>query len=381
MSPRRCWIFCTVVDNFGDAGVCWRLARQLAAEHPIAVTLFIDRPQTLAAVEPRLRTDSASAQALDGVQVRPWPPQTQSDDVPEIVISAFGSRPPPWLRARLAGAPRRPIWINLEYLSAERWVEGCHRLRSIKPDDGAVEHFFYPGFAEGTGGLLRERGLIEQVDRFRRGHERDVWLRRQGIVLESGCRLTSLFCYPEAPVAAWLSAIAGSDQPWLVVVPTGVADQAIEAVLHRALQPGERASLGALSLMRLPFLAQPDYDRLLWSCDLNLVRGEDSWVRAHWAGAPFIWQAYRQADDAHWPKVQAFIERMRAVVAPAAGGTAHALKTMTEAWNGRGQLEPAWAAFSSRLDALPEYFQRWRDHLSQQDDLASQLARYCLDRL
>ena len=403
MSLQRCWILCTVVDNFGDAGVCWRLARQLSAEQAMAVTLFIDRPQTLAAIEPRLGAGLESTHTLDTVRICAWPDDPMPEDSPDILISAFGCSPPPWLRARLAGAPRRPIWVNLEYLSAEPWIEGCHRLSSIKPDDGAVEHFFYPGFTPNTGGLLRERGLLERVDEYRRGPARQAWLRQHGLPIQAGRRLASLFCYPEAPVAAWLSAIAVSDQPWLVVIPAGVAELAVESVVGKPLQPGEQASLGALCLMRLPFLPQSDYDRLLWSCDLNLVRGEDSWVRAHWVATPFIWQAYRQTDNAHWPKLQAFIDRMRAVIEPGVSGAsleglqpaatpsanapatasvaAHALQAMTEAWNGRGPLEPAWAAFSRQLDALSGCFRVWREHLSRQDDLATQLARYCRDRL
>ncbi|HET9045379.1 MAG TPA: elongation factor P maturation arginine rhamnosyltransferase EarP, partial [Casimicrobiaceae bacterium] len=42
MAAQRWDVFCKVVDNFGDAGVCWRLARQLVAEHDLAVTLWID---------------------------------------------------------------------------------------------------------------------------------------------------------------------------------------------------------------------------------------------------------------------------------------------------------------------------------------------------
>ena len=39
----RSWdVFCRVVDNYGDAAVCWRLARQLADEHGARVRLWID---------------------------------------------------------------------------------------------------------------------------------------------------------------------------------------------------------------------------------------------------------------------------------------------------------------------------------------------------
>ncbi len=40
--PITCDIFCAVVDNYGDIGVCWRLARQLAHEHGMTVRLWVD---------------------------------------------------------------------------------------------------------------------------------------------------------------------------------------------------------------------------------------------------------------------------------------------------------------------------------------------------
>ena len=42
-------LFCRVIDNWGDAGVCWRLARQLVRERGAQVRLWIDQPQVLAA--------------------------------------------------------------------------------------------------------------------------------------------------------------------------------------------------------------------------------------------------------------------------------------------------------------------------------------------
>ena len=173
------WIVCKVIDNFGDAGVCWRLARQLAAEHPFEVSLIIDGEATLAAIEPSYSTTDRPAPdgalpgpvQLDGVDILPWQAVAHARPAqgpgPDIVISAFGCELPGWLRRLLGGAPRRPLWLNLEYLSAEPWIDDCHQLVSIKPDDGAREHFFYPGFSPRSGGLIRERSLAEQRDRFR----------------------------------------------------------------------------------------------------------------------------------------------------------------------------------------------------------------------
>ena len=46
--------------------------------------------------------------------------------------------------------------------------------------------------------------------------------------------------------------------------------------------------------------------------DWNFVRGEDSLVRALWAGKPFVWQIYPQHDGAHWDKLTAFLDGLSA---------------------------------------------------------------------
>lgn len=156
-------IYCRVVDNFGDAGVCWRLARQLAGEHGLDVRLHIDRPATLRSIEPR----AVAGAHVAGVAIREWtgvddavaapPPGDERTMVgerqPDVIVSAFGCELPATVRGRLAaGSPApKPLWVNLEYLSAEEWVAGCHGLASVKPGDGAIEHFYYPGFAPATG--------------------------------------------------------------------------------------------------------------------------------------------------------------------------------------------------------------------------------------
>ncbi|RPH60271.1 MAG: DUF2331 family protein, partial [Burkholderiales bacterium] len=203
---RSVRMLCRVVDNLGDAGVSWRLARQLSVEFGWRVTLTIDRPDLLARFGADPRT---------GVRVEAWPddvspsaPVREAPPDDDVLISAFGCEPPAPLRAALAGGPRRPLWINLEYLSAEAWIDGCHGLRSTRPADGALEHYFYPGFTERSGGLLRERGLFERRDAFVGSPAQREWLGSLGIVPEAHERLVTLFCYPGAPIAEWLAAVA-----------------------------------------------------------------------------------------------------------------------------------------------------------------------------
>ena len=75
---------------------------------------------------------------------------------------------------------------------------------------------------------------------------------------------------------------------------------------------GAARTRGALTVRVLPFVPQDDYDRLLWACDVNFVRGEDSFVRAQWAGQPFLWHIYLQDENLHHVKLRAFLQRYAA---------------------------------------------------------------------
>jgi len=362
-------ILCRVVDNFGDAGVCWRFARQLAREHGWLVRLTIDRPELLARLGARPEVDAGPGT----ITVEHW----AADDAlargtEDILVSAFGAEPPPALRACLAGAPRRPLWVQLEYLSAEEWVGSHHGLHSTKPGDGAVEHFYYPGYDARTGGLLREAGLFATRDAFVGSPEQRDWLSARGIVAEAGERLATLFCYPQAPIDSWFRLLAAGPTRWRVLVPEGVADAALAARFGRAPVVGQVLREAKLAVQRVPFLSQDDYDRLLWSVDLNLVRGEDSWVRAQWAARPFLWQPYRQEADTHLQKLRAFLQRL---------GAGSATEAAMLAWSGDGDWTRAWQAFDAHLAALRPAFARWSATLGLQDDLCTRFAEFCIERL
>ncbi|MBU6189766.1 MAG: elongation factor P maturation arginine rhamnosyltransferase EarP [Betaproteobacteria bacterium] len=390
----RIWILCQVVDNFGDAGVTWRLARALAATGNFEPTLVIDQPATLSAIEPRLTAPAIAVgpgtppiASIDGVHIfaRAQIEYTPSDRLPDVIVSAFGCEPPTWLRTRLAGGPRRPLWLQLEYLSAEDWIENCHGLVSIKPADAAREYFLYPGFTERSAGLLREPGLFKRRDAFRATGGPAALLARLHASPAPGQRVMSLFCYESAPLAAWFSELAAGAAPTLVCVAGGSAQGALQTVLGRPLPIGERARVGQVEWVRLPMLDQDDYDRLLWSCTFNAVRGEDSWLRAHWAGVPFVWQAYPQAHDAHLIKLDAFLEKMRQG-SPESDPDLQAIRALMYAWNGdpTHDTASAWRAFDARQtasDRLAARYRSWVASLAGQTSLTERLTQYCLDRL
>lgn len=138
--PLLRWdIFCRVIDNLGDAGVCLRLAADLASRG-LQVCLYIDQP----AVLKNLMHNTTYSKSLS---VRLWPEDTESfsaSDVADVVIEAFACDPPTAYISAMAQATKPPAWINLEYLSAEAWVEESHGLPSPHPRYALTKYFFFP---------------------------------------------------------------------------------------------------------------------------------------------------------------------------------------------------------------------------------------------
>ena len=375
-------IFCRVIDNFGDIGVCWRLAVNLA-----------QRGQTV-----RLWTDDASAlawmapQGAAGVQVLPWsqPLAMHGIATGDVLVEAFGCDIDPDFVASYAyqirARGKKCIWINLEYLSAEPYAQRCHGLPSpvmSGPGKGLTKHFFYPGFTANTGGLLRESDLGERQASF----DRSTWLRQLlastpagtplGVQFDSThdishCRLISLFCYEPAGLPALLEALACDATPTLLLVTPGRAAVAAQRIIasNLALQPNwnKRKQLSFLYLSRL---AQTQFDELLWACDLNFVRGEDSLVRALWAGKPLVWQPYPQDDGAHQAKLDAFLDWLQAP---------EDLRRVHRVWIGLHEASSTRALDTAlHPDALAQWhqtIQRARHALWEQNNLASALITF-----
>jgi uncharacterized repeat protein (TIGR03837 family) len=348
-------IFCRVIDNFGDIGVCWRLSADLAARGH-RVRLWVDDARALQWMAPG---------ALEGqwpaITVYAWEDSCAQRVLAHLVcadvwIEAFGcDLPEPFIAHFATGASggadqavtrQRPVWINLEYLSAEPYVERSHSLPSPVmggPAKGWTKYFFYPGFSAKTGGLLREQGLKDDAAPAD-ASQRAAFFKTLGIPWK-GERVVSLFCYEPPLLQVLLSQLAASIEPVLLLVTQGRASCAVEALLST------QAPLGQLRIHYLPLLTQTGYDHLLGCCDVNFVRGEDSVLRALWAGQPFVWQIYPQQDLAHAAKLEAFLDQLQCSAA---------VRQLHRAWNGLpGALQDARALACLQAPAL----EPWRSEV------------------
>ena len=405
----RCDIFCNVIDNYGDIGVCWRLARQLANEHRLSVRLWVDDLASFAKLCPEADATPESQQQR-GVEVCWWRKEFPGAQPAEIVIEAFGCKLPESYIEAMAIQEHQPVWINLEYLSAEDWVHGCHGLPSPHPRLPLTKYFFFPGFTRQTGGLLLEHDLLARRDTFQNdvAAQKKFW-RSLGMKTPAADTLKiSLFAYENAALPGLFDAWANSAQAVLCLIPEGrILPQLGLYFGAAAPQAGNEYARGNLRVRVVPFVAQEDYDMLLWACDVNFVRGEDSCVRAQWSGKPFVWQIYPQHDDVHWQKLQAFLNLYGSTLLPAAN---QAVQGLWREWNsggcdtllakpadcgnsreatsrlpeissamlldGQGDAGEVWPAFAAALRELNPHAQDWARLLAE-NNLALNLLDFC----
>ena len=359
--PSGVWVwdvFCRVIDNHGDLGVCWRLSQALASQGH-TVRLFVDHPEDLSWMAPHWAHPNGHAPTLHGVSVWPWPSVAQDlhalPGPAQVVIEAFGCDLPvvylTQLGERLLEEPRaRWAWINVDYLSAEAFYQGIHRLPSPQlfgPALGLTKWFYQPGFTPTSGGLLRAHRAA--LDPPNGAQAQSTTATKTATKTAPETETWVLFCYEPPALQELLTQLSRRPRPVLLQIAPGRAARHTRLVLQEMgvtnhAHDQESFAVGNLTLTFLPYLDQAQFDQLLARSDLNFVRGEDSLVQAIWAQRPFIWQIYPQDDGAHGPKLEAFLQTLQAP---------ESLAQFMRVWNGLS---------TAALPVLsPALLQEWRD--------------------
>lgn len=388
MGSKKCWwLFCQVIDNFGDIGVCFRLAKQLVREYQYEVVLWVDDLVSFAKLCPQV-APSLATQNIFGITVLHWQSSellhhVERQSSPDVLIEAFACDLPSEVLEIVL--QNQALWINLEYLSAEEWVEGCHLMTSPQKS-GLNKYFFFPGFTKKTGGLLREKDLDARRQNFINDTEAQniAWqylgsdrLPERNTLGNERPFVINLFTYASPVLSLWIDAWVSLSRPILVLIPEGGALASLSTYFGLVPKVGDSVQLGLLKIQVIPFVEQEAFDYVLWLADLNIVRGEDSFIRAHWAEKPFFWHIYPQDDAAHEKKLHAFWQRAYSCFTPANKETHEML---SDELNGVRLLDnrernQAWKLLFSCYEAYQEHSKEWASIQKQLPDMSQQLAK------
>ncbi len=330
-------ILCKVVDNFGDIGVVYRLARALCDLEPaLKLRLIVDDLGSFRSLCPAIDARVPVQEALGWTVVR-WDTDAGGDHraalaacgdpPPRLVIESFACGRPDWFEELLfdPGRPGKRFIVNLEYLCAEPWADDFHRMDSLTRSPLVAKRIFMPGFTSRTGGLILDRVFVEARERWSAASSeasdeasdesaaQDCSAARRAFAAASGLRLAAgdenrfwctVFSYERdysrivADLAAWNRA-----KPLLALAAAGKSQACFLDAWEAEGRP--------FPVLALPFLAQETWDEVLLASDFAIVRGEESWARASLSGRPFLWQAYPQSSRHHLVKVRAFLDRLR----------------------------------------------------------------------
>ncbi|MBV8627603.1 MAG: elongation factor P maturation arginine rhamnosyltransferase EarP, partial [Paraburkholderia sp.] len=355
---------------------------QLAAEHGWQVRVFVDDLHAFQKLCPALSIDKAR-QTIDGIVIEHWHEPAHAGDtleVADVVIEAFGCELPAVYVTAMAQRERKPVWLNLEYLSAEDWVSDFHLRPSPHPRFPLTKTFFFPGLGPGTGGVLKERELDAARAAFEASPAvRDDWWRQTvgAPPPRDDATVISLFTYENPAVDGLLEQWRDNAGEIVLLVPEGRISGAVARFFGLpSFRAGSHAGRGSLAAHALAFTDQARYDSLLWASDINFVRGEDSFVRAQWSARPFIWHIYPQADDAHLPKLDAALAHY---AGPLPAPARDALARFWHAWNGVGT--PDWADFERYRAEFASRAAKWAGELATVGDLAGNLAEFAKSQL
>lgn len=304
------WVFVRVIDNWGDVGVGWRLCMQLACSFPWRVRLWIDDVAALG----KLVLAAELAAVQDTVMVEKW---SDDDSVslrlaqladPVMVIETFGCDLPSPVLRRMQQC--QPLWLNWEYLTAEDWAVDLQAMPSLQ-GNGLAKYFWFMGIDQQSGGLLREANYLSRRNEFlQQPCLQQAFKQQYGLPLEHVGQLWLIFAYTSERWAEWLSMWRGANEPitlWLAGPEVADSLRAAGVIAADALQQvGDTFELEQVTMVRIPFVPQSAFDNLLWLADGAIVRGEDSFVRALWAGLPFLWHIYQQEEAVHLQKLDAY---------------------------------------------------------------------------
>ena len=308
-------IFCEIIDNYGDIGVVYRTAKELQKIFPESkIRVFLNRLDEFKKINSQVI--DLPSQNIDGIEYITFDYLRDNANellTAQVIIEAFGCQiPKEYMEIAYDNSE---LLINLEYLSAEDWIEDFH-LQSSPLGRGKLKKvFFMPGFTEKSGGVIADSNYLERIQRvlenkefYEKKYLSDIEDRENKIV-------GTLFSY-EKNFTPLLEDLKKLDKDVVILAMGEKTQDSLRKILKNFSIEDFRNSLkyGKIEIKFLNFLNQEEYEELINIVDFNFVRGEDSFIRAVLTGKPYMWHIYCQEEYAHMDKIEGFLDKYRRVI-------------------------------------------------------------------
>ena len=279
-------IFCQVIDNYGDVGVAYRLAREFKRVYPNKKLRFvINQIEELNLIR-----------KSEDIEIILYKDISKIENSADLIIESFGCEiPKEYMDKALKNSK---LIINLEYFSAEKWVDDFHLQESFLGGN-LKKYFFIPGLSEKSGGILLDNEFLERKKKVEANKE--YYLEKFGIK-EKYDLIGSVFSY-EKNFDSLIEELKKLGKKIILLV----LSEKTQKNFIKYFDNGN--NYDKIKFVKLPFFTYDKYEELLALCDFNLVRGEDSFVRALLLGKPFLWHIYPQDENTHIEKLESFLEK------------------------------------------------------------------------
>ena len=279
-------IFCQVIDNYGDVGVAYRLAREFKRVHPNKKLRFvINQTEELNLIR-----------RSEDIEIILYKDISKIENSADLIIESFGCEIPKEYMDK--ALKKSKLIINLEYFSAEKWVDDFHLQESFLGGN-LKKYFFIPGLSKKSGGILLDNEFLERKKKVEANKE---YYLEKFEIKEKYDLIGSVFSY-EKNFDSLIEELKKLDKKIILLI----LSEKTQKNFIKYFDNGN--NYDKIKFVKLPFFTYDKYEELLALCDFNLVRGEDSFVRALLLGKPFLWHIYPQDENTHIKKLESFLEK------------------------------------------------------------------------
>lgn len=360
-------LFCSVIDNYGDIGVCYRLAKELA-RNKVEISLYVDDLPTFKKICPQiLPTQNIQYLNDDNILVKKWVTDDYSYEPSNVVIEAFACNISPSFTDKFTNST---IWINLEYLSAEKWVESCHKLPSLQ-NNGVKKFFFFPGFTPNTGGINFENNFCKISSKLAKDFVINKFELSPDIKDFFMCLI---FTYENENLFPLIENIIKYKKKVIFLIPD--SRSAVYLKTSPLLQKF-KLIYSNIIFHFFPMISQDEFNYIIKASDFNIVRGEDSICQAIMSGKPFIWHIYKQKENAHIDKIKAFLEEYCLdLSSPIANVFKNAFITFNTITNNYNLEYSSFSDFMIKYEEICSYSEKKTAKLFNNRNLCSNLLRF-----